>query len=293
MFREERHELLREVIDDIVYEVDRSDPTMSLAADLLPVAFDLYARLDLPFGEVESGRTRRDVYTSALRALVLGMPNSFLLTSVMEMVGLGKLAKQLEWYADVAAASVRVASLLQRESEAYDRAYDEALSVASRFEGAAQRRLPSLYASMSAWRDEERLTNTAELMLAYEFNKISLVIEGPLQMVLEIGPEGALAVWRALVWKGGRDEEDLSEARKLVEDVFGLIDREAKEGVMAAFTSLLGEAMERLAGRWLYEQMELRSLVPEGGRDRFMAAYRDGVYFRRATLHTTDSAETA
>jgi hypothetical protein len=284
-FREQRHELFEEAIRehlDAGSLLGRNDHIENIAARLLPIAFDIYRYIELPSDGVD-GRSRSDIYLSVARQTAQNFNQSWVARTALKMVGLDSLLDVEEVYSTRVQDFTKTARLFHKQQAAYDKHYTKALDIEQEYTRCQiinAHPVCELYASLKTWNDKE-LMDMSKLLGEYSIGKWELVVAGPVNLLLRIGSDGFLAIWRAMNWMGSRDEPRLKDAKVVAEDLHSLLkfEQDSEYSLMNTFGKLLTGTVGWYTAKWLLEEQNKRVLVPPDSKDRFFAAFERGSYF--------------
>lgn len=293
-FRKQRHKLFEEAIREVT---DGNFPGCSsqiekIAERLLPVVFDIYRYVEMPTDKVD-GRSRSDIYLSVARQTAQNFHQSWVARTALKMVGLDSLLDVEEVYSSRVQDFTKTAQLFHKQQAEYDKHYSKAYEITQEYHVNHADLACKLYASFKTWDDDEELVEMSDLLGKYSRGKWELVVQGPVNLVLRIGSDGFLAIWRAFNWMGNREEPRGRDAVVVAEDLHRLLrfEQDSSCSLLTAFGNLLNAAIHRYQAKWLEKQQELRALVPYGTKDHFFTAFERGAFFAPHRAENAQEAE--
>ncbi len=287
-FRSARHAVFSKALRQIagplarplICDCDDELTAENIAAHLALVGWWIYRSPGMGFGEGMGGRTARDIVLSALRQASTSFGQSWVSSIALKMLGLQSVIDASNVYSTRVADFTRIAGLLGTEEAKYDKFSKKALDIANAY-GVEPGEQYKLYASLKAWETDKDLVRVQGLISDYSLMKHELVIEGPIELLLQIGEEGFLLIWRAISWQGIREEPRMQDGKFTTSRAYGILKRQEEDGIASEFSSLLAKVIHRYSEMWLEEQHKMRSWVPDDARDRFFRGFEQGVYFQK------------
>lgn len=279
-FREERHRLFKRAIDESIGSLMRQENLEGLAARTIDVAFGAYRHLGPLSRDPVGGRSRKDLFFSVLRQTGTSFRHSWCAKIALKMLKLDTVLDAVEVYLERIKAFSQTGHLLRLEEEKYDKHFASALAIAESYNSINDEPC-RLYASLKSWSSNEELEQTQELIEEYTLGKWELVVAGPIQLLLQIGAEGILLIWRALTWGGGRTEPRDNDAKIVANTIYDIVKKQNEDGIARVFSDLLIRVIHYYMGLWIEEQRRVRSYVPIENKDRFFEAFERGTFFAK------------
>jgi hypothetical protein len=282
MFRDERHSAFKKALEEMTVGAGpcttAEDPG-PVAAALVPILVKAYEQVKLPLRDRVEGRTKKDIYLSSLRTVGTKFGGSWTAKLALKALGMDKVLQAGEIYADRLQQFSRLGIWLEEYENKYDQHMDHALSVAESFHHQEEDGPCKLYASLKTWKDDAEVARTGDLITRYGLAKHELILEGPVKLFLQVGEEGFFLLWRALMWDGTRDEPAARDIRVLSDDLYALVQHQDEAGLIREVSDLMAALFRRQGEIWTKRQRQLRLMVPDSGRDYFLAGFEAGKYF--------------
>jgi len=274
--RTHRQELYQEALGDVVKTRVAADDTAALAARAALDLYRVYRELGIEPHTAEEGRPRWETMLSGLRLILARLQDSLLLRFALPALGLEALVPLVSVYAQRLGVFQRHAYRL-KETEAR---YAQALARGMALQEARGEDRPALlrtYCALSTWESPAALDAFAAELNDYYGVRTEIIIEGPIQMVLQLNEDAIFALIRLPIWRRLGDGIEMRDLQSTALYLRGILAKQMEAGVLGEAVAVLQEANEKTAEKLIKEEREAWSLVKDKeGRDKFLSLFAAG-----------------